>query len=229
MECYEALKENEEYSFGIGKQYLFNKGDASHFEYHKGLNMLSGFNDLSFSSKEEYMEYFWSHYQNILWSIYRKNVILRAFTCLKECNFSNGNFVETILGIEGLRDGKVYVSQNGLNYREYVTEEHWGNTTPSITYDNIQKYPSLQKDIDIFERYNGGDDMVKKSLDTIIFISKTKKRSKPSYIRMIIPQKIKQAIKTMIKIKEEIDSTIVTNDDMIEKLSSFVNKWEGIK
>lgn len=177
MECYDELKENEEYSFGIGKQYLFNKGDASHFEYHKGLNKLSGFNELSFSSKEVCMGYFWSHYQNILWSLFRRNVILRAFTYLKECNFNNGNFVETILGIEGLRDGKVYVSQNGLNYREYITEEHWGNTTQSITYDNIQKSNNLRKDLELFNKLYKGDSIASLWFSTYIACQKNKNRN----------------------------------------------------
>jgi glycosyltransferase domain-containing protein len=155
-ECYEVLKENEDYSFGAGRQVLFKEGFKEGFYTIESTNKLQGINEISFESREAYIKYFWEHYQNILWSIFRKDVIKAAFICLLECNFCNGNFVEMTLGIEGMRRGKVYLSSNGLNYREIIDLDHWGDQTAPISLGNINN-PELHTDIMRFEDYYKDD------------------------------------------------------------------------
>lgn len=153
MECYEALNKNNDFYAGLGRQVLFSEHFDGSFWSPDYLNGLSNIGKSSFHSKEEYVKYFESNYQNILWSLFRREVIKKAFECLSECNFSNGNFIEIILGIETLRKGSVYVSKNGLNFREIVSSNHWGSTTLSISRINIRKNAQMSEDFAKFLNY----------------------------------------------------------------------------
>ena len=153
MECYEALKNNSHYSAGLGRQVLFNENFDGSFWSPDYLNRLNNIGKKNFRSKAEYVQYFESHYQNILWSLFRKEVITKAFKSLSECNFSNGNFIELVLGIEAIRNGDIYMSRNGLNYREIISSDHWGSKTLPITWDNISKNNQLSEDVEKFKQH----------------------------------------------------------------------------
>lgn len=206
MECYEALKENEEYSFGTGKQVFFKEGLNGGLYTKESSNKLQGINEITFDQKNEYVKFFWNHYQNILWSIFRKGVIKAAFYTLKVCNYSNGNFVEITLGIEALRKGTVYVSLKGLNYREVLKTIHWGNSVLPITRLNIKEDKALYDDIVKFTDHYKDDGFASfciesylRTSDTTIWKTRVKsmvKKLLPSFIRsQIIKQKQRVAYK----------------------------------
>ena len=153
IECYKTLKSDNKYSIGTGGQIFFNEGLKNGFYKQDYANKLKGINDISFDSQTSYVKYFWAHYQNIHWSVFKRNVIEKTFQALNQCNYNNGRFVELTLSIEGLREGKVYVSPNGLNYREIMDGEHWGTIAPPLTRYNILHNKDLKNDVEIFQQY----------------------------------------------------------------------------
>lgn len=159
IECYKTIKNDDKYSIGTGEQIFFKEGFKNGFFRDGYSNKLKGINDISFDSHTSYVKYFVAHYQNIHWSVFKKDVIKTAFQILNQCNYNNGRFVEMTLSIEGLRRGEIFVSPDALNYREIMTGEHWGTIDPPITRRNIKKYNKLKNDIEVFQKYykNDGD------------------------------------------------------------------------
>lgn len=157
MECYEVMNKDNGYSLGVGKIVAFNKPFDKKFFYIPEANKMQGINEGAYQDKLDYAKAFENNYQNILWTLFRKEAILNAFNCLSTCNFGNGNFIELLLGIESLRLGKVYVSRNALNYTEYILGEHWGNSIPSINRNNILTISSLKSDVIKFKNYFNND------------------------------------------------------------------------
>ena len=153
IECFDNLNRNKGFSLGIGRQVFFKKGLNEGFYSGDRSNRLLAILNTDFLDKEHYVDFFWHHYQNILWSLFRREELLAAFTSLNRNKYGNGNFIEITLGIECLRSGCVYVYQNGLNYREVIEGEHWGNTTLPITRANIKKDKALKKDVNSFIDY----------------------------------------------------------------------------
>lgn len=156
LEVISFLETHDDYSFGNGRQIRFKKEDHGAFYTSNSFNKLQGITSIE-ADGDKYLQYFYQHYQNILWSVFRKCVVKDAFESLNACNYANGNFVELSLSIEGLRNGRVYISERGFNYREVIEGEHWGSTTPSITYRNIQKDNSLKTEVNLFKKYYKND------------------------------------------------------------------------
>lgn len=221
LECFNALSNNDVYSLGIGKQILFREKVYNQFYSFKGANQLEHIANFEFKNSNDYINYFWKNYQNILWSVFRKDVLDNAFKCLSKCNFDNGNFIELILGIESLRAGHVYASNNGLNYREVIDGEHWGNTTPSISYKNIEKYHELYNDVQKFKSYYQCDNQfalyslnsyLNAEIRSVPFISKMMK-----YVPLSIKNYIKRSFKRNNNIPSKSDPFV--DIDMSKKIS----------
>ncbi len=158
MECYDAMKKDDALSVGVGKQLFYNYPFKGEFYFIPSANGLSFIKGVVVNSNEDYCLMFWQNYQNILWSVFRREVIYKSFNELEKCNFQNGNFVEILLSIEGLRNGHFYVSSSGLNYREEIVGEHWGNMTPPICMETIGSVPELKKDVECFNLFFAEDD-----------------------------------------------------------------------
>lgn len=225
MECYGEIKKNPNLSMGTGKQIFFDEPFNGSLYLRPGANNLSGYRRMDGETDEDYMKRFWGHYQNILWSLFKKEVIKNAFTTLSLCNFKNGNFVEIILGIESLREGDVYVSANGLNYREVSKNEHWGSSIPSVTRENITKYSSIQNDIELFQKYYESDgEFATRSLEFYLDGDfRYRRNSYVSIIKSAIPEKLKRVIKThMSSIFYTRKLTMVEDDIMSSRILSVI-------
>lgn len=145
LECVSKMQQDVSYSLGIGKQISWEENFCNEqFRFTYSTNRMNGkkirsnivFNVINF----------WSHYQNILWSVYRKDVILSAFTILKKNMFWDQNFIEFTLGMESLIHGNIFVSDNALNFRELTDKAHWGTSEIIISFKNYKRYPLLRND-----------------------------------------------------------------------------------
>lgn len=165
MECLTFMRNHTDHSLAGGKQVFFKEGLGEGFYSTDSMNRMHGINEIPAEPKEDYVRYFWSHYQNILWSVFKKKAIRDAFAALNSCNYDNGNFVELSLGLESLRNGRIYISSNALNFREIITREHWGSTTPTISRDHMKSEPALAEDIRRFHDYYRGDPFAEFCLD----------------------------------------------------------------
>lgn len=156
QECYDKMATDSSISLAVGKQVNFNKPYDGKFYYNKNANRMMG---LHFGEdKVKNAALIGGHYQNVLWSLYRKNVINAAFTKLVNINPENGNFIELTLAFEACVGGKIFVSKNPLNYREMSKEDHWGKREEIISGKALSSNTRLQSDLCKFlDTYHGED------------------------------------------------------------------------
>lgn len=224
MECYEIMKENAGYSFSIGKQVFFDIPFNGQFYSTPGANKLTGFRRIEGEMNDQYLRRFWTNYQNILWSLYNRETILTAFNTLIKCNFNNGNFVEMILGIEGLRKGDVYVSSEGLNYREVSMSDHWGSITPSINKNNISTIPSLYEDYNIFiDFYNEDGGHAKRCMDFYLNVKKIESENLYASFKKLLPKPIKNIISSMLPYSVRRRFEIIEDIKMSNLINASIN------
>lgn len=162
MECYEKLNQNNQYAVANGLQYLFKKDFDNKLYYNPTTNGFRHAKEIK--NDQDGIRYFWNHYQNILWSLFRRQGILNAFTILERSGFGNGNFVELLLSIESLKIGTVLISDNPFNFMEINPHEHWGNTTPPISWMTYIKNKTLRNDIRVFKKIYYDDVVANESL-----------------------------------------------------------------
>lgn len=225
MECYEVMKKEESYSFGTGRQVLFKKEFDNILTSPDYSNRMKDIAGIVFNDRKEYIKYFEENYQNILWSLYRKDIIKNTFGCLSRCNFTNGNFVEMILGIEALRCGDVYMSKEGLNYRELISSDHWGNTTLSITRKNIEKDVYLNKDVIKFYEYYNNDEHAIFCFES--YLNAVYNQPQKVLIKRIkdsIPNKLKLIIRNGINMIYGRHAISIYEDNiMVERINKVIN------
>ena len=214
LECYKMLKGDQRYSIGTGGQVFFNEGFSDGLFTKNSANRMRGINDISFDSHMSYVKYFEAHYQNIHWSVFRKNVIETAFQILSQCNYNNARLVELTLSIEGLREGRVYVSSNGLNYREIMTGEHWGTVAPPITKYNIKYNDELKSDIKKFQQYYKNDGGLAQ-LCLVSYLDAWSPKTTMSIIKRFTPKPIKTLVKKILKPNKSGDQSIVYEDALM--------------
>lgn len=202
-ECLTIMKTDSTYKLGTGYQVFFNEPfDGCLFSF-KSANKLRGFNRKSFENREAYVKYFWTNYQNILWSVYENNTFVSIFSNLAQMGVGYGNMLESVAGIESLRRGNVYVSDNPLNFREHTVSEHWGKIVPPLTIHNLKKYPKLQHEVDnVLNYYNklGEKDFAEFCFNSYLEAHSSSclySRVKTNIVSYI-PQKIKNIINWML-------------------------------
>lgn len=129
-----------------GKQLYFSKTNEHCFwtNYSNTHRYLTGYLD---GDKYVNAKKIFSSFQQILWSVYRVDVIKLAYEILNKSNFSNANFIELIMANTALYKGTIAFLNKPLNVREYMVEEHWGSVTPAISYLNMLLYPNIRTDI----------------------------------------------------------------------------------
>lgn len=222
MECYEKLNSNRSYSVGVGKQVFFDEPFDGVFYSKQSANRLESFKSIEGENKVEYINRFWKHYQNILWSLFRREVVLNAFKALSSCNFKNGNFVEVILGIESLRAGTIYVSNQGLNYREVSKAEHWGSTTVPITKDSVEKDFDLKNSIKKFYNYYSWDNGFAINCFDGYLAGDSEGQSKLSKLASFLPFSMKIKAKKLIYLLHKGKKAEFIDDIMKEKILSVL-------
>lgn len=152
IECYEAMSDDSSYSMGIGKQIFFNEHlEGNQFTTGVLLNRMQGVKFSGMIIVDTIR--FWSNYQNILWSIFRKDTLKKSFQTLIEQQYNSQNFIEMTLGMTALSLGKIYISPNAFNFREIIKGDHWGKQEKFISIKNYFKYPSMKEDIKKLWKY----------------------------------------------------------------------------
>ena len=149
MECYEAMKGDCTYSMGVGMQCFFKEGfENKAFISDLYLNGLQGLN--LHGCKLFNTIKFWSNYQNVLWTLFRRDMIRDAFETLIRQQYNSQNFIELTLGMKAIEYGNIYVSSNYLNFRELTEGEHWGKEEAVISVPNYFKNQKMKDDISAF-------------------------------------------------------------------------------
>jgi glycosyltransferase domain-containing protein len=145
------LDNNIDYSKFVGNFIYFRKAfDGYFFKYARFREFDVIVNDL---------RQYWENYENSLWCLYRKEVLLKAFSFLNAIKQSNDNFIEFVLSATAKGEGKVYVSKEVINFRELNPGAHWGNKTLPLSwhwFDSVTK-ADYKKTIEVLDsQYSKG-------------------------------------------------------------------------
>lgn len=161
MGCYEAMKADRSYSMAVGRQAFFKE------KFEDGIitsnNYANGLAGLKFGKNKTFNSFlFWSHYQNVLWTLFRKDIINKSFTELLEKKYDSQNFIEMTVGMNALAGGAIFVSDGIMNVREVITGEHWGSIEKIISVGNYFKYNSMRCDFNKVLSVDGDEKMIRK-------------------------------------------------------------------
>ncbi|MCM1719080.1 TIGR00180 family glycosyltransferase [Bacteroides ovatus] len=149
IECYNKMRNDSTFSMGVGRQCFFYESfENQQFRTHVFANGLIGLN-LQGSKLFNAIK-FWSNYQNILWSLFRREMLKDAFQTLDKLHYNSQNFIEFTLGSKANQYGVIYVSKKYLNYRESIQAEHWGAKEDIISIFNIILKHKMREDVHKF-------------------------------------------------------------------------------
>lgn len=218
-ECYNVLKKDNTYSLGTGGQIFFSKKFNGELKIFPKMNKLKG-KQLK-SNKYTNAQIFWRNYQNILWSIFQRETILKGFQSLTHNHFNNANFIEFTLGFEAIKNGNIYVSDKNLNFRELSETEHWGTQIESITRFNILTNRELKEDIKKFKYYYKDEkDLVKISLSSYL----------GSYINIIkepLKKILKQFLQSHFSSLSYNKDFKINDEEMAKLISKALNNYQN--
>lgn len=145
IECYEHVANNPYYSMALGRQIHFaDSFSPDTFYYYLSANRLDKIT--LESSRIVNNVKLWSHYQNLLWSLFRKDTLVHSLNELIENEYKCQNYIELTLGMKAICSGYIYTSKLPLNFREDSTSEHWGSREITISLTNLLFNKNLRRD-----------------------------------------------------------------------------------
>lgn len=80
---------------------------------------------------------FFKNYQQILWGLYHKEILINTFQIIKEANFNNENFIELVLGGIACYSGGIKILDEVWSIRELSAKEHWGDKHKVISIEYL--------------------------------------------------------------------------------------------
>jgi glycosyltransferase domain-containing protein len=95
------------------------------------------------------VEYFLSDYRQILWGMYKKEILTISFRIINELQLKNDNFIELIISVISSYNGEIKFLNNIWSARELSLNEHWATRHQSLFYYKTNKL--IQNDIKKFE------------------------------------------------------------------------------
>ena len=143
--CYDRMKRSPGLAIGSGRQMFFYEkfnGNFIYYDYHNKVSESS----VSVVNKNN-ASFFERNYQNIHWSIFKRDCLIDALSILDKSRFNYACFAEFIFAIEGMRHGGIYFDDGFFNYREESSRPHWGSVAPSISWYNYFISRDLREDI----------------------------------------------------------------------------------
>ena len=86
--------------------------------------------------KENQIAHFMSNYSQILWSVYRKDLLLGAMKAIKLHKYKNDNFIELTVAALAFHNGNIFFHNKYVGVREVIHTTHWGTRHASIVNSN---------------------------------------------------------------------------------------------
>jgi glycosyltransferase domain-containing protein len=194
--CCKIMNTNPGISLSVGKQVMFNKPYDGRFFSRKSANQMQGL--LLNENRIRNASLVGGHYQNVLWSMYRNDVIRSAFKKLTLINPENGNFIELTLVMEACVRGVIEISKAPLNYREHSDEEHWGKQVDCISAATLISNLRMKQDHDALMATYKDDD--RKVADAFM----------DSYLK-------KESRWSIVHIVKAIKRRMITNHEIVEE------------
>ena len=143
--CFDKMQNDNRIALGSGRQLFFREAFDGHFIYFDYHNKMSD-SSVNFINMDNAC-FFERNYQNIHWSLFRRDCLVDALSILDKTQFYYACFAEFVFGVEGIRHGGIYFDDGFFNYREESLTPHWGSVAPSITWKNVLRDKKLRSDI----------------------------------------------------------------------------------
>lgn len=180
-EGYELLNLDGDVSTIVGKYVSFQEEFDGKFS--KNLTTLP---DIIGTSNER-AELFFKNYYQILWAMYRKQVLITAFKIVQQAEISNDNFIELIIGSVSCFCGRIKYLNAIWGVREINTVDHWGEKHVNISVlDNKYREQEFKRIRAVLDQCtsNGYSNLVLKSY---LKFARKKSASPKSFIKKLIP------------------------------------------
>ena len=179
------LEDNKDYKTIVGKYISFKESFDDTF-YPMYQNLPSDTN-LGFNKNAES---FFKNYYKILWAMYYKKILLKAFNIINEANFKNDNFIEIVIGACACYDGGIRFLDEIWGVREISTQEHWG-----MRHKPLNSVANLHEDSDYQSFKNLLEEKTSKGYADLVLNSYLNKQFvKKNFIKKVIPNSVKQQI-----------------------------------
>lgn len=87
---------------------------------------------------------FMKRYEQVLWSVYRPDVLFESFVRIRQARYQNENFIELTIAAVAVALGTIHPMSGPWMVRETAIGEHWGKLHETIGWQH-------QVDIDLFK------------------------------------------------------------------------------
>jgi hypothetical protein len=144
IDAYKFLVDSEDHVAFCGKSLAYSKSEKKIFNY----RILKPI-DLTNNDRIIRVKTFFKQVKQILWGVYKKEPLLKAFTYIADQKFENDNMIEIALASILLYDGKIYNSDSFLNIRE-MADDSWGRRTPIISYKSFNSDHNIRSSVKKF-------------------------------------------------------------------------------
>ncbi len=124
----------------VGRYLAFDEGKLDFYK----IQSYNEFPAISVSDTENVINYM-SRYHQILWAVYRIDLIKNAYQMIEKLHFSNDNFIEISIASIMSSNGGIKVLDDVMGVREITISDHWGKRHKSIglSYQDRDKEVSV--------------------------------------------------------------------------------------
>ncbi len=193
----EFLKNHFEYSTVVGQYAGFKKKfDGVFFEMYKWHDSDKDINkDVVENAKTFFLDY-----HQILWAMYRKEVVKSAFEVIVKSEFKNDNFIELTIGACACFKGGIKILNDLWGVREKSSDNHWALRHLPLS---VVSEKELKEDFSQFRKYidagtfEGYADLVISS-----YLNENKLTNSIRKLRWVFPKPMKSFMKKFIINKE---------------------------
>ncbi len=202
------LESNKTYKTIVGKYVYFNEDFDGNF-FPNGQKFPE---DIDLGS-EKNAKVFFENYYMILWAMYDKVILEKAFRIINQAKFHNDNYIELTIGACACYEGAIKFPKEIWGIREVSTKEHWGTRHASILSMEIAEikgdYQKFKESIDD-QTFLGHADIVMQS-----YLSGHVKEvvSLRDTISKMIPKFIKRWIRKGTSFKTSADKFILDDQN----------------
>lgn len=206
------LSDNKNYKTTVGKYIGFNEVfDGEFFPIYQKLP-----DDIELGVDQNAKAFFENYYM-ILWSMYDKKVLDKAFKIINEAQFHNDNYIELTIGACACYEGGIKFLKEIWGIREISSNEHWGNRHTPISSMEIAEingdYLKFKHLVD-HNTFVGCAELV---MNSYLNGHKKEKASLRTFIGKLIPEFVKRIIRKRTNFKSAA-AKFVLDDSNYEHL-----------
>jgi glycosyltransferase domain-containing protein len=128
----DMMVKQPDYSASFGRPVRFNEFSYQQFRW---AGAALPFPRLSGDKRLDIQRYL-KRYEQILWALYRKDVIQDAFERIRKAQYDNDNFIELTIAAVAVAKGTINPMAGIWMVRETTAAEHWGKLHAAINWQH---------------------------------------------------------------------------------------------